>query len=363
MKIDHQLAQEIVKRAMKIVPYSVNVMNEQGYIIASGDLSRIGERHTGAVIALRESHIVEIDSDLVKAWNYEVRTGVNLPIRFQEKNIGVIGISGDLIKVRHYAELVKMAAEMIIEQRVMIERHQWQRRYFEDFLVQLLKDDLPKDEILNQAQFFQFNLECSLQVMIIALADPCIDHTQTWLSYLEKYYQQRNLIVGRNKQIIVLWQDDIPVNFEKTMPLALKKIKHKIALGLRVSTGYQAAIAYKSAINTLDFGKYCFPKKHCYRIDEYKIPTLLYNLQSTWYVTELLKPIESLHKADKNGLLHKTLMQYFFSNCDLVHTSKKLFIHINTLRYRLSKIETITGLSFNRIDEKFILYLSTILWQ
>ena len=40
-----------------------------------------------------------------------------------------------------------------------------------------------------------------------------------------------------------------------------------------------------------------------------------------------------------------------------------LFIHPNTLRYRLSRIEEITGLNINKLDEKFLLYLAQELNQ
>ena len=48
MKLNNVLAQGIVKRAMQIIPYSVNVMDENGVIIASGDICRLGQRHLGS---------------------------------------------------------------------------------------------------------------------------------------------------------------------------------------------------------------------------------------------------------------------------------------------------------------------------
>ncbi|VEJ09941.1 sugar diacid recognition domain-containing protein [Actinobacillus delphinicola] len=363
MKLDYQLAREITARAMKIVPYSVNVMNECGEIIASGDTSRIGEKHIGAVVALRKSRIVEIDEQLVKDWNNEVRIGVNLPIAFQEKNIGVIGISGELDKVKPYAELVKMAAELMVEQRFAIERLQWQKRYFEDFLVQLIDERLSENELIKQARFFKFNLDKTLQVMIISLKEPSVDNTQYWLSYLEDYHNQCNLIVDKQKNLIALWQVDIPHDFSQHLPEHLKKIGAKIAVGLKVENGFCASVAYKSALNALSFGKMHHPKQQTYFFDKNKIPVLLYNIPSNWYLSELFKPLRILYSQDKGAVLQKTLKQYFSPNCDLLHTSKKLFIHINTLRYRLHKIEQITGLSFNKIDEKCVLYLSTIFEQ
>ncbi|MFC0309861.1 PucR family transcriptional regulator, partial [Gallibacterium trehalosifermentans] len=84
-------------------------------------------------------------------------------------------------------------------------------------------------------------------------------------------------------------------------------------------------------------------------------------LTGSWQAQELLKPIQELEKHSHTYQLRKTLQQYFLSNCDLTLTSEKLFIHTNTLRYRLKKIEQLTHLKFNDINDLFILYLSTIL--
>ncbi|OOF71340.1 hypothetical protein BKG89_00475 [Rodentibacter caecimuris] len=61
MQLDTTIAQKIVKRAMQIIHYSVNVMNDDGVIIASGNPQRLSQRHTGAVLALRENRVVEVD--------------------------------------------------------------------------------------------------------------------------------------------------------------------------------------------------------------------------------------------------------------------------------------------------------------
>lgn len=54
-------ARQIVQRTMSIIDYSVNVMNEYGVIIASGDPRRLHQRHEGAVLALTENRMVMID--------------------------------------------------------------------------------------------------------------------------------------------------------------------------------------------------------------------------------------------------------------------------------------------------------------
>ena len=55
MKISKTTAQNIVNRAMKVIGKSVNVMDERGIIIASGNAGRLGQRHPGALLALRDN--------------------------------------------------------------------------------------------------------------------------------------------------------------------------------------------------------------------------------------------------------------------------------------------------------------------
>ncbi len=55
-----------------------------------------------------------------------VKPGINLPIIFRQRMVGVIGISGEPDKVQAYAELVRMAAELILEQAEMLEQNQWE---------------------------------------------------------------------------------------------------------------------------------------------------------------------------------------------------------------------------------------------
>ena len=55
-ELDHDLAQDIVDRAMAILPYNVNVMDSQGLILGSGEPERINTRHEGAQLVLANGH-------------------------------------------------------------------------------------------------------------------------------------------------------------------------------------------------------------------------------------------------------------------------------------------------------------------
>ncbi|MFH5837085.1 PucR family transcriptional regulator [Proteiniclasticum sp. C24MP] len=59
--------------------------------------------------------------------------------------------------------------------------------------------------------------------------------------------------------------------------------------------------------------------------------------------------------------LRLTLMRFYEENLSMSRTAKKLFIHRNTLTYRIGKIQQITGLDIRKINEALMLVLSSYL--
>lgn len=68
MLLTPELAQPIVDRAMAILQRNVNMMDGNGFIVGSGDPSRIGNFHQGAEAVLRTGRRVEIHPEDLPHW-------------------------------------------------------------------------------------------------------------------------------------------------------------------------------------------------------------------------------------------------------------------------------------------------------
>ncbi len=365
MKLNSTIANMIVKRTMQIIPNSVNVMDENGIIIASGDPKRLNQKHTGAVLTLRKNQIVEIDEALAKLWNYEAKEGINLPLSYLGSNVGVIGISGNPKEVRQYAQLVKMAAELIMEQSFLLEQERWQRRYKEEFIRELLKGELDHAQIQEQSQFFNITETQPFSVILLKVQNPTADKLQTLLAYIEHHNPKLLTAVISRDRIALLkpFSEQLPHQRKEIIDFSHPDIHFKIIVGLTVADLTQTHISYQTACYALEYSEQIQSKKRLILFNEVKLPALFQGISHTWQADILFSNFKKLLEQDEKQILLKTLRSYFLSNCDLTHASQKLFIHTNTLRYRLSKIEQITSLSFNNIEEKFILYLGTMIYQ
>ena len=109
-------AQMIADHIMQSIPYNVNIMDQEGRIIASGHKERIGTVHKGALRALemKKPYIVYEDTRTE-------RKGINLPIEYNQELVGVIGISGEPEQVMAIGQIVVSTARLMIENQIPLE--------------------------------------------------------------------------------------------------------------------------------------------------------------------------------------------------------------------------------------------------
>ena len=114
-----------------------------------------------------------------------VKPGINLPIIFREQTLGVLGITGDPDEVRACAELVKMASELVIEHMALIEQKQWDNRYREELINQLLERESSADALHAMVSYLGIDLSLPRVVAIIELRQPDREALQALMDYFE----------------------------------------------------------------------------------------------------------------------------------------------------------------------------------
>jgi carbohydrate diacid regulator len=162
MKLSKGLAQAIVDEMMKVIPYNVNVMNEKGVIIGSGDKSRIGSIHEGALEAISSKKLIEIDKP-----GKNTLPGVNLPIIISDKVIGVVGITGSPQNVKPLSQLVGITASLLINQKKNIEKFKEKEKRLEEFLYELAyRKKQYDDQFIAMAKEYKIDLNKKLYSVI-----------------------------------------------------------------------------------------------------------------------------------------------------------------------------------------------------
>ena len=131
-------------------------------------------------------------------------------------------------------------------------------------------------------------------------------------------------------------------------------IKTSIGIGTVACHLRELADAYKEAQTAIDVGKVFDTEKSISNYENLGIGRLIYQLPTTLcdiFLTEVFKK-NSIDSLDQETLF--TINKFFENNLNVSETSRKLFVHRNTLVYRLEKIKKITGLDLRQFDHAIV---------
>lgn len=80
------------------------------------------------------------------------------------------------------------------------------------------------------------------------------------------------------------------------------------------------------------------------------------------FTDQVIGPLVAYDEQHKSSLV-KTIDAYFDHHGNISQTAESLFIHRNTLLYRLERIQELTGHELNQSNMRLALHLSLKLWQ
>ncbi|MGT2934188.1 CdaR family transcriptional regulator [Streptococcus catagoni] len=310
LKLDKNQAKKIVQKLMADIPYNINIMDETGKIIASGDSDRIGERHRGAERAICERKNIEIykDTSLEKK-------GTNEPIIIDGQVLGVVGISGDPEEVCKFTKLVR---SIVILQTEELNRHQERekkKKQKRQFIQHLMQVDAPYSESIK--------LE-ALELYSIDLDKPkgCILSKEKDL--LRALYPEQEIFEWENFYFVL--STDFPTLDSQISDYLVtsteqRNIKDMITEAYHT---YQLLSFLQIKTNTV------FDAKDFFLKGIFNFPTKV--------EASFLQVIQNIYEE-----YYETVIVFANHNLNINDSSKALHIHRNTLDYRLKRIYELTG--------------------
>ena len=147
--------------------------------------------------------------------------------------------------------------------------------------------------------------------------------------------------------------EKVAAGIEDTLKTELS-IKTVIGIGTISDHLRELADSYKEAQTAIDVGKVFDTEKSIINYEKLGIGRLIYQLPTTLceiFLGEVFKK-NSIDSLDQETLF--TINKFFENNLNVSETSRKLFVHRNTLVYRLEKIKKLTGLDLRQFDHAIV---------
>ncbi|MEW9094222.1 MAG: sugar diacid recognition domain-containing protein [Clostridiaceae bacterium] len=346
IEINSKLAQTIVDKMMKVIPYNINIMNNKGVIIGSGDKSRVGTLHQGAVQAIQENRMVEITED-----TKYVKKGVNMPIKYEGVIMGVIGISGEANVVKPFGELVKITAELLLSQENIANLQRVKEKEKEEYIFKWVYgyNDYTK-EFIEKGKMLNIDILIKRRAILIQ-SKKKIKDKENFLKYLS--LDEYHIALEEEKLLLLIREDRL----EKF----IEDIKEEIDLGdyyIGISEEkLNMGRAFYQSIDAAEIGiKLNLNNNMIY----YENVSYIFAILESKTLGNMLQLGEKFCSKGYEGELTKTFMAYLEFNGEMNKIAKYLNIHRNTLNYRIEKIKNITGKDIRNYSDLINLYLAYV---
>ena len=238
------------------------------------------------------------------------------------------------------------------------------------FIKKIILDNILPGDIYIKSREMQFQNEAKRVAYLIPM-----DQKQdvAVMDLLQKLFpdRQRDFALTINENEVVLVKE-LKSNDSKEITKYGRQIDagvtelgvaHVIGIGTVATQLKDIARSFKEAQVAVEIGKVFDDSITMMSYENLGIGRLIYQLPTTlceMFLSEVFKK-GSVESLDEETLF--TIQKFFENNLNVSETSRKLFVHRNTLVYRLEKIKKLTGLDLREFDNAIVLKVALMVKQ
>lgn len=339
--ISNQILQNIVEGMKTITKVDLCVMDIDGKVLAS-TCTKADEAVVSARVFVESAE----ESKSVKGYQF-----FKIYDEYQLEYILVAFGNGEEV-----VTVGKMAAFQI--QNLLVA---YKERFDKDnFFKNLLLDNLLLVDIYNRAKKLHIDTDVKRVIFIVEMPVGkevnFLEQVRTILGSKSKDFvtevDEKNVIIIREVEANEGYSD------MERYALHLQSILEAggvhgchIAYGTIISDIKEVSKSYKEAQLALDVGKIFFEEKEVIAYNTLGIGRLIYQLPVPLCKMFIREIFEGKSPDDFDEETLTTINKFFENSLNVSETSRQLYIHRNTLVYRLDKIQKITGLDLRVFED------------
>ena len=343
--MSNRLFQGVIHQMRDAIDRTIGVIDETSVTIACSELGRIGE----VCEDITTEQFVSSGTFVVNGYTY--KSFGNRP-----RPEYAVFVSGSDPEAARYASLLAVSLNSI--------KQYYDEKYDRsNFIKNVILDNILPGDIYLKARELRFNSDVNRVCLLIKVTNK---------TDISAYDVIQNLFPDKNKDFVInINETDIALVKEVRPGIDAKDLTKLassivdtlgsefythcvVGIGTIVTGIKDLARSFKEAQMALEVGKVFDTERPIVSYDHLGIARLVYQLPTT-LCQEFLK--EVFKRGSIDSLDHETLFtiqRFFENNLNVSETSRKLFVHRNTLVYRLEKIKKITGLDLRQFEDAII---------
>lgn len=273
-------AQKIADGIMKIIPCNINITDTEGVILASGDKSRLGSLHKGALTALKRK-----ESYVVYEKTKTEQKGISLPIIYNNSILGVIAINGDVEEVMPIGQICMSIAVLMIENQLLNDMTSIKESRLKDFLYEWigLAKEQYGDAFYDQATYLGIDLKLPRTAVIITSGRIRYSVVESIKSRLaaEEYIVRQGM-----EEVLILFKSDKRLENRLEKIMEISRDLENCYIG---ESDVVASRTTNSVLQTFHIAKALNIQKRLLSYHEVSLECLLNNIEATKELEEIMQ--------------------------------------------------------------------------
>ena len=339
--MSNSIFQTIIHQMKDVVGRTIGVIDENGIVIACSELSRIGKSKQ------------RIKEELLYSQTYVVYDGYTYRfIGADTKTDCIVFVEGDDSHAEKMSEILSISLGNI--------KGLYDEKYDKgSFIKNVILDNILPSDIYIKSNELHLSGEQHRVVIVLKFQNqPALAPFEIISQLTENDAHQYIINISEQDVVIVreVERDAEITEVEEYAANLLEQCANEY--GAKVLIGISTAVeglkdlakAYKEARISIEVGKVFDIEKPIMSYESLGIGRLIYQLPITLceiFLGEVFKK-GALETLDRETLM--TVQAFFENNLNVSETSRKLFVHRNTLVYRLEKIRKLTGLDLREFE-------------
>ncbi len=339
--MSNRLFQGVIYQMKDAFDRVIGVLDENGVVISCSDLGKMGDIRQG----VREE--LSFSTEVMSTDGYTYRY-----MGAGQKSEYIVFIEGEDKMAEKMSKLLAVSLGNI--------KSLYDEKYDKgSFIKNIILDNILPSDIYIKSKELHFNTEEFRVVFLIKFFGK---------TDMMPFEMLQNMFPDKSKDYVIsVGEHDIVLVKELKAGTDMRDIENmainiadtlstefytKVVIGIStmVENIKDLAKAYQEAQVALEVGKVFETEKNIISYENLGIGRLIYQLPTTlceMFLQEVFKK-GSLESLDRETLM--TIQCFFENNLNVSETSRKLFVHRNTLVYRLEKIRNLTGLDLREFN-------------
>ena len=345
--MSNSVFQSVMVQLKDVTDREFGVIDAEGFVVSSTDLTLQGERWPDAVGRIADS----TDGCLFYRERY-FRSLVNGNNAFEY----AVFCTGEDEQAKTYCNLAYIS---LSEAKAFYE----EKHDRGTFVKNIIMDNILPGDIYLRAKELHFSTESPRAVFLVRQ----VGHTDVGtLDVVTNLFPDRlqDFVLSINETDVAVVKQINGSTTEEDLERMAKKIEDTLrnelfvrtVIGIGTISEHLRSLAdsYKEAQTAIEVGKVFDTEKTIINYENLGIGRLIYQLPTTLceiFLSEVFKK-NTIESLDQETLF--TINKLFENNLNVSETSRKLFVHRNTLVYRLEKIKKLTGLDLRLFDHAIV---------